>query len=544
MKKFFNFFENWKCILFLILLTIPFELQAQIFPPNLTNAQLKKLDQFVLDYIREMRVKDRQPQPEFIQKFNREYTGLCLDRAEKDFKKYGHWFYCVGLNGYPDEVVTFRVYAQLIHYYGNLEKVPGYTPEKRRNAIAFWQSWQNEDGSFKNPVFPGKKSNGKYVPSVLELLGGKPLYKTSGYGATKIDTEYFLHQCDSNHLNHAMARAAVMFTRIHEGETAYIPVLERGIELALTHMCPETGMFQGVNCDPSRGEAWSDYGATVETMKGLARLIGYMGTENIPFRHVRADNLIRNQKFFRKGEVSVIRNTAEMYMHCLFESSYRQDDLLQAMAGNAQAMFSTANWRTSFESAGGDYVAYALTIFGPFLHWEGYENTTPRTPFYQGVAHDWRVVIGPFGRCANVIKKMPQEIFWNGQWSYDKYGLRARDDLHERKKVYDIIPASEEGWQRSKDAQGRTVLKRTFTLTEPLPEEPYLKIKWTGGDIEIYINGILTRKKLGGLNDYGAIYINPTVRKSLHPGRNTITIRQLQNTKEVLNVNVGLIDWH
>lgn len=536
-------FQLFQIVFIVISFTVISHLHAQIFPPGLTEGQVEKLDQFVLGYIREMRVEKEQPQPDFIKKFNREYAAQCLERAEKDYRQYGQWFYCVGKNGYPDAVVTYRVYAQLIHYYGRPEKIPGYTSGKRQKAVAFWQSWQKSNGAFLNPVFPGKNCNGKYVPSVLGLLGSKPLYKTSGYGAAKIDTEYFLHQCDSNHLNHAMARAAVMFTRIHEGHKEYIPILERGIELALTHMCPGTGMFQGKNCDPAPGEAWSDYGTTVETMKGLARLIGYMGVENIPYRHIRADHLIKNQQYFRKGEVSVIRNTAEMDMHCLFESPYRQDELLQAMAGNAEAMFSTANWKTPFEEAGGDYVAYALTIFGPFLHWEGYDNVIPRTPFYQGVAHSWRVVTGPFGHCANVIRKKPEALFWSDGWSYDRYGLRARNAMHEKKKIIDIVPASGEKWHRGRDDHGRIILTRTFTLNEPLPENPYVKIKWGEGDIEIFINNIFVRKKLGNMDNFGAIYIPPEAQKSMHPGKNTIMIRFVSVTKEALYVSAGLIDW-
>lgn len=526
-----------------ILLTSINTANAQIFPTHLTDNQQIKLNQFVLNYIKEMRVAKAHPQPDFIDRFNKDYAEFSFERAQTDLKKHGQWFYCVGENGYPDEVVTYRVYSQLILYYNGLAYIPGYSSEKSQKAISFWQSWQNEDGSFKNIVFPEKNCNGKYIPSVLELLKSKPLYKTSGYGAVDIDLNYFLNQCDSNHLNHAMARAAVMFTRIHEGATEYIPTLERGIELALTHICPETGMFQGVECYPSPGKAWSDYGTTVETMKGLARMLGYMGVENMPFRHVRADNLIQNQEYFRKGPISVRRNTAEMYMHCLFESSYRQEELLKAMEGNATALFSETNWKTPHERAGGDYIAYAITVFGPYLHWEGFQETTPRTPFYQGAAHDWRVVIGPYGRCANVIRKRPDELLWDKDWRYDKYGLRARNDMHEKKEVIEIVPASSHGWQLSKDEQGRIVMKRKFSLDETKPKTPYLKLKWNGGDIEIFINGIFVRKKLGNMPEFGAIYISPEAYNSLHSGENTIMIRSASATKKTLSVSAGLIDW-
>ena len=526
-----------------ILLTEIIPCYAQVTPTNLTGIQQMKLDQFVLNYISEMRMEKPQVQPAFVNKFNKEYAEFSLQRAEADLKKYGHWFYCVGANGYPDEVVSYRVYSQLVLYYGGLGHIPGYSSKNHREAIDFWQSWQKKDGSFINPVFPGKNCNGKYIPAVLEILKSKPLYKTSGYGAVKIDLTYFISQCDSNHLNHAMARAAVIFTRIHEGKTEYIPTLERGIELALSHMCPQTGMFLGNNCDLPNGIDWSDYGATVETMKGLARMLGYMGVENIPYRHLRADNLIKNQDYFREGPISVIRNTAEMYMHCLFESSYRQEELLQAMQGNAKALFSTANWKTPHERAGGDYIAYAITIFGPYLNWKGFEDMAPRTKFYQGAAHDWKVVIGPFGRCANLIRKSPEALIWEKNWNYDKYGLRTLNVYHELKEVVDIIPASADNWYQFRDEGGRIVLKRKFTLGESIPVNPYLKIKWDGGDIEIFINGKFVRKKLDKMENYGAVYISPETRNSLHPGENTLMIRTVSATKNVLNVSAGLIDW-
>jgi hypothetical protein len=39
--------------------------------------------------------------------------------------------------------------------------------------------------------------------------------------------------------------------------------------------------------------------------------------------------------------------------------------------------------------------------------------------------------------------------------------------------------------------------------------------------LEIFINGVFVRKKLGNMADYGAIYINHEAHKSLHSGENT-----------------------
>ena len=517
-----------------------------VVPTNLTREQQKKLDQSILDYIKVMRVKEQQPPPAFVKEFNDKYTELCRKRAEKEFAGHGRWFHCVdhnelGGNIRWDEVVTYRVYWQLIAALGGLAKVPNYSEANRRKAVAFWQGWQKEDGSFHNP-FTGRGNgpgcNGKYIPGLLKMLGGAPKYATSGYGKAKIDTAAFLKGCAANRGNHQGAEAAVLFTCIHQGQTEYVPVLERGLELFLTHMSPKTGMFHGRRT-PS-GSAWRGYGTTAEHMKCLARLIGYMGTENMPCRHVRADALLANQAEFRRGPVSVKRNTAEMFLHCLMESPYRGEELLRALGGHSRVIMSGQPWRSHVT---GDYAAYVLMLFGPYLNWQGYDGQTPRTPFYQGAAHDWRVVVGPFGRCANVIKKRPQELLWHKDWRYQEHGLRARNTMHEKRKVIDIVPASADSWRQSKDEKGRIVLTRKFALGKAKLDNPYVKMKWSGGDVEIFINGIPARKKLGGLADYGAVYMMPEARRSLHPGENTLMIRTVSAERSVLNVSAGLIEW-
>lgn len=62
---------------------------AQSAPRNLTEKQQKKLDQFVLDYIKVIRVKEQQPQPGFVKEFNDKYTQYCRQRAEAEYKKHG-----------------------------------------------------------------------------------------------------------------------------------------------------------------------------------------------------------------------------------------------------------------------------------------------------------------------------------------------------------------------------------------------------------------------------------------------------------------------
>lgn len=231
---------------------------AQQIPSDLTVEQRRKLDRYILDYIKVLRVSKTQPQPAMVDNFNQKYTELCRKRAEEEYKKHGRWFYCEDRREFGggicwDEVVTYRTYWQLYARYGSLEKLPNYSKENHEKAIKFWQGRQ---------------------------------------------------------MNHGTATVSVMMRRIHEGKSEFIPALERAVELAVSQLSPHTGMFHGPKGGPSGG-AWSGYGATAETMKGMLRLIGYMGVENMPYRHVRADKLIENQEHFRKAAVSVKRNTSE-----------------------------------------------------------------------------------------------------------------------------------------------------------------------------------------------------------------------------------------
>jgi len=348
-----------------------------------------------------------------------------------------------------------------------------------------------------------------------------------------------LKQVAGGNMNHGLATVSTMLKLIHEGQTDYIPVLERAVELALSRLSPHTGMFHGPKGNPTGG-AWRGYGTTADTMKGMSRLVGYMGVENLPYRHVRADKLIETQEQTRKGAVSVNRNTSEMMVQCLQESPHRRKELLEALDGHSKLIMEGEPWKNLIT---GGYAEYGLAIFGPYLNWEGYEDTHPPLRFTTGAAHDYRVEVGPFGRCVNVIKKRPEELLWDKNWSYAKYGLRARNTAHENRKVIDVVPASAEDWTRSVDKEGRIILTRTLSLEKVGLENPYLKIKWSGGDIEILMNGVLVKKKLVGLADFGAVHIPEEARKTLKAGKNTLVVRTVGKTDSPPTISAGLIDW-
>jgi hypothetical protein len=515
------------------------------------DAQTKDtlVNQFILDSVKAARLTKRQPQPPMVAEFNKKYTEYCLKRAEAEYKTHGRWFYCEDKKEFRgnirwDEVITFRVYWQLVARHGSLEKIPNYTKENHQKAIEFWQGWEKEDGSFQN-IFTGKggknqqQCNGKYIPGILDLLQRRPSdNEARGHGADKPDTSQFLKQIADRNLNHGTATAFALMERIQKGETGYIPLFEQSMEVAVAQLSVHTGMFHGRNGNP-QGKAWSNYGTTDQTMKGMLRLIAYFGMENVPFRHLRADTIIKNHEWFRKGAVNVKRNTAEMMVHCLLESDYRADELLTALDGNSRVLLEGTPWKSHMT---GDYAAYALMMFGAYLHWEGYEESTPRSPFKQGVQYDYRLEAGPFGRCVNLIKKTPEELITHKDWSLEKFGLRARNAAHEKRKVVDVVPASSEGWTQGTDKAGLLTLTQSFTLDKPDVQNPYIKIKWSGAVIEILLNGVLVKKKLGSLVDFGAVHIPEEARKALKKGKNTLVIRTSSQANE-LEVSAGLIDW-
>lgn len=535
-------------ILFLVALFVgsigSYSTSAQPLPDRLTMEQNQKLDQYILDYVRVLRHEESRPQPPSVEEFNEKYSEECRKRAEIEYSKHGRWFYCEDKMEFADhihwdEVVTYRVYWQLIARYGSLEKIPNYSEENHRKALSFWQKWQRKDGSWFNAI-TGKggadQCNGKYVGIILNLLGGAPLFETSGYGAAELNLDQCLKQIADLKMNHGTATLSVMLKRIDEGQHKYIPVFERAIELAVARISLHSGMFHGAQ---GQGGNWSAYGTTAETMKGMLRLIGYMGVENIPYRHIRADKLIEHQKQMRKGPLSVKRNTAEMMVQCLLESPYRREDLLKALNGHSEVILEGEPWESHIT---GDYAAYILMMFGPYLNWEGYDGRVPRTPFPSGAQYDYRVVVGPYGRCVNVIRKHDEELLWDKNWSYDKYGLRSRNTTHEKRMVVDVIPASAEGWVRTKDNDNCILLTRMFYLEETNLENPYVKIKWSKGDIEILLNGSLIKKKIVGMDDFGAVHIPEKTRKMLQVGKNTITVRAAPGVDDI-QVSAGLIDW-
>ena len=139
------------------------------------------IDRFILDCVKRMRVKNVQPQPEFVRDFDIKYTEYCRERVEAEYQKHGRWFYCEDHKEFRDDIrwdecVTYRTYKQLLSSYGSLKKLPNYSEKNHQKAKEFWQKWQRKDGSFYNIFVKednGNSSNcnGKYVSMIMKPTG-------------------------------------------------------------------------------------------------------------------------------------------------------------------------------------------------------------------------------------------------------------------------------------------------------------------------------------------------------------------------------------
>ena len=522
-----------------------FNAHAQLVPEDLTTEQLQKFDNYMLENIERIRMPESQSQPDKIAVFNEKYSELCLKRAEAEYAAHGKWFYCEDKGEFGggirwDEVVTYRIYWQLFARYGSLEKIPNYSKQNHQKAIAFWREWQRDNGVFYNAITgrgtgADKNCNGKYVPAILKLLGAEPKHKASGHGASEINVQQMFKQVRGRQMNHGTAPLAALVQQVQEGQNDKIPAVEHVVELAVAQISQHTGMLNGRN---NPGGGWAGYGATAESMKGYLRLIGYLGVENMPYRKQRADTLLENQAIMRGRGVSVTRNTAEMMIQSLLESSYKQDELLVALNEHSKLILSGKPWNSHIS---GDYAAYALMMFGPYLNWEGYEGRTPRTPWPLGMANDWRIVVGPYWRCASMIKRSPEEMMWHKDWSIEQYGLHARNAEHEKRQIQDIVPASTQGWVVGTDKEGRALRTKTFELPAGELHDLYVKIKWDS-DIEIFVNDLLVAKKLGKMSDYGGVHIPESIRKTLKHGKNKLVIRTVEKSHQ-FTADAGLIAW-
>jgi len=519
--------------------------------------------------VKRLRHPTQQKTPNWARKVFQEKVRVLRERAERNYRETGRWYYVKYENGdcgsgvWWDEVASHRVYVQLQGLLGGIEKLPNYSPENHKKAIEFWQGWQNEQtGLFHNPFFVDpanpdveRKTEGynaaqyrrrplhervtqKYLPGILTALGSAPPYEVAedrklaeGDVASTVRgiEKSLLRGARGQTIGNQVTRQIwVVADHIDEGKTEFIPDYERLMALLIRRFDSETGLLGR----PSFG----DYITSANNVKCNARIIGYVGLENYPYRNALADSLADAFSESSVGNSGAIRNWSYLSTLVLQQTDHRSDDLYTAIE----------NLVKGFAKGGSPgYCWMALSTATAWLHWDLASLEAFKDPSvaacYNGVNRPYRSVVGPFGRWVNLIPRKPQETYGHPGFSWDKHSLRARNAVHEKRKVIDIVPSTSEGWAKSTDGEGRVILKQTFTLGDQKLRTPYLKAKWNGGH-EIYLNDVLVKQISGNFPDHCGLYIPQSARETLQEGRNVISVRATSPNREP-EIELGLIDW-
>lgn len=546
--------------------------------------------------LRHLRPLQRQEPPVWVKEYVDSQVEARLARMRKDYEEGGVWFYCkykqtdCGTTVWWDEVATARNWSEMLNFLGGYEKLPHYSPENREKAIAFWQSWQNaEDGCFYNPFMedphnPGtwRNTDGynlawyrnrgglgvvqKYVPGILKALGAEPLYETLATQVAVTDNEIPIEKLEQlirkGDGNWGGQMLHLMAERIDAGQNDLIADYERIMSLLLQQFNPETGML-GVGPETDV----NNYGISAMNVKGFARIVGYDGLENFPYRHELANALADQVGKTLITPAGAVRNYAYLMTLCLQQSDSREQDMFREIAEIVEIL------RNSAPNDEG-YKWMALSTASSWLNW----GIAPVEAFLDpsaaqcqnGVTRPNRSVVGPFGRWVNVIPKKPEEIYGHPGFSWDKYGLRERNQVHERKKIIDIVPTVSEGnsqwrwtsihpdvgWSRGdfndKDwEQGRFEvgdgkkalwMRYEFKLEDHKSiESPYIKAKWQG-EYEIFLNGVLVKKVSGNFPEYCGLHIPKEAGETLRKGSNVIAVKAVNPNSETM-IDAGMIDW-
>ena len=520
--------------------------------PRMTFEQGRRAAAFQLDNLRHLRLRDQRPTPDFVRRYNRLATAAAEAEVLADQQKTGRWFFAFnragGANG--PEYATVHRYAQMLISYGSLEALPGYSKLNHEQAVRYWQSWQDPvTGRFRNVDDPAAPINGKYMPELLRMLEAAPKHPWMADGGAGLDVDAVTRTCArrpwfSGQFHAATFQHTCMLSAIHEGQAEYLPHLEHGLELLLPLINPTTGMLGGP--DDPEGAVWATYGASADTLKGGSRLVGYMGIENLPHRHERADHLLRNVAHFCRGDVAVQRNMLEACVHCITESTCRRDELYDAVRRIAESAMHGSPWDSQ---ASANYITYLFCLAGGMLNWDMYDGRLPLTPqiLNNGVLHDWRILIGPYGRVANVYRKADDESFWSPDWSdprYQQCSYAARNDQHDRRVIHEIVPMTDGNWQFTRDAEGRFVGETTLAVppgATPLAC-PFLKMTWDR-PVTIALNGKQVAQKLGTMAEAGGVFLPGPLAATVKAGANTVRVHGAAGADAAPRVAVGLIDW-
>jgi len=508
-------------------------------------------------------------------KENREILRLQMaEIAMKSFEETGIWFLARGAGREKDEQETKAVWGDLLDF-GGLETLPGYSEKNRRQAIEFWQSWQNlETGQLYNPLYqdpqnpeikrntPGNRDdysaeaiNLKYIPSILEMLGDKPLLPINTASRADIGEDTFddlWGALPTWNTSHCGKYVSVVAREVDKGKPEKIPQLEAGMGVLVRKYNRETGMWMP---DPLEGFPWKDY-APSSGFKIISRICGYVGIENFPEELVKVgiDNLLTHKDELY-AEVSTARNYGETMAHYLMLTDYRHDELLDAMELCLRGFRDPKKWE---ETASSGYCLFGSTLIGLFMNWEDFPGDQAFKQwirFEHGCTMKWRFVVDPYGNWINVIPKNPEEIYGNEKYDVNKYGLKARNKVHWAKKRTSVIEQQEvklKVTDGSKTGEGTFIFSLTKEQLNKL-EEPYFEATWSG-EYKVLLNGEPVKIVQYNLPDLKAgWYIPQAAASTLRIGENTVTVKLIGPGKEqkpgaplsktVPFIRLGLIDW-
>lgn len=361
------------------------------------------------DLLKRCRVSTPRPTPQWVlqlpENLKRNTVKLLLERHH--YKEGKVW----GLaRGSPEQAAPFEEvgtarFLSAVKRYGLEIRVPGYSEQAKRDALVWWQSWQDpHTGRFHDPDDRDRLVNEKYVVSIIRSLGCEPLYPHSTTSATgQIDTAVFLQRTRSDPDwqrggwgvgSHTGFMAVELYNALNnEGRDDLIGDLEQGIGNILSHQNPD-GLWGPVTA-PLAGRIGG-------ALKVIGRLYGRMGLV-VPHTRELADTLVAKQDGGEFNACSVNdcpqRNEAEMIAYCLETSAYRRQDLHKALASVAQDLCAWVNDDGSVSHNRGEQggmfsaITYALGICGAYLNWQDCPFKNPLEGFARGISHRYRVTL-------------------------------------------------------------------------------------------------------------------------------------------------------
>lgn len=529
---------------------------------------------FARQRVKETRRQKITRMPAWLKNNRNAYRDRMAAIAQESYEQTGIWFLARGASRNIDEQETVAVWADLLYFY-DLECLPGYSKENHKQAIEFWQSWQNrKTGRLYNPLYqdpqnpevkrstPGNredysadKINSKYIPNILATLGAELPGPVNLVAHADVGVDIFdqLWKSMSQWATSPAGAFPVVAARaVDDGNLDRIPQVEAGMGALVRAYNRETGMWRP---EPLKDFPWRDYQPS-SGFKIISRICGYIGMENFPADVLKMaiDNLLAHKSELYTHP-AMARNYGEQFAHHLMLTDYRHDEQLDAMEECLNGFRDPKMWENTGD---GCYCVFGSGLIGSFMNWEDLpfdQALREWMRFEHGCKMKWRFIADPYGNWVNVLPKEPEAIFGHPQYDVKKYGLKARNRIHWAKKIMDLTPQRDVALKLN--AAGKTGEGTfTFTLTKDQLARcnaPYLKATWSGA-YDVSFNGEPVKQVRYNLPDVSAgWYVPVSAAKTLHIGENTVKVKLIGPGKEQKPdtplskatpfIRLGVIDW-